>query len=103
MLSWLMISVVIPAFNEEKYLPATLAALAAELAFESDHEILVVDNESTDSTREIATAFGATIVDEPVHTISAVRNAGGLAALGDLIVFLDADTLVPGGLFQKIS
>jgi glycosyltransferase involved in cell wall biosynthesis len=48
------LSVIIPAYNEEKYLPATLDVLNAALASIDDAEIIVVDNESTDKTREIA-------------------------------------------------
>jgi glycosyltransferase involved in cell wall biosynthesis len=95
-----VISLVIPAYNEEKLLPATLAAIRSDLS--GDIELIVVDNESTDKTREIALAAGATIVDSTVHNISHVRNTGAAAANGDGLVFIDADTLVKPGLIQKI-
>lgn len=97
------LSVVIPAYNEEKYLPRTLEALTNALLSVTAPEIIVVDNRSTDSTRQIAVSFGARIVDESVHNIAKVRNTGGLAASGDTIVFLDADTLVDRGIFEKIA
>jgi glycosyltransferase involved in cell wall biosynthesis len=95
------VSVVIPAYNEELYLPKTLAALTVALG-SIPAEVIVVDNESKDSTRDIATDFGARIVDEPEHNIGRVRNTGAHEATGDLLVFLDADTLVAPGLFEKI-
>jgi len=74
------LSVVIPAYNEEKYLPATLAALKDALESIEDSEIIVIDNESTDATREIAESYGARIVDEHEHNIGKVRNTGANAA-----------------------
>src|SRR5262245_22417680 len=96
------LSVVIPAYNEEGYLAATLEALETALTSIDDAEIIVVDHESTDATREIEEGLGATIVTETEHNISKVRNTGGVAATGDVLVFLDADTLVRPGLFEKI-
>jgi glycosyltransferase involved in cell wall biosynthesis len=95
-----VISVIVPAFNEEKLLPATLEAI--QRALTGDHELIIVDNESTDRTREIAKATGAKIVDETVHNISRVRNTGVAAAKGDVLVFIDADTIVKPGIFEKI-
>jgi len=97
------VSVVIPAYNEEKYLPRTLEALEAALTNLPGTEIIVVDNESTDATREIAESHRAKIVNEHEHNIGRVRNTGGIAATGDVIIFLDADTLVAPGLFEKID
>ena len=94
------LSVVIPAYNEEKYLPATLEAL--KRALPGDAELIVVDNESTDTTRDIAANYGAKIVDESEHNIGKVRNTGAAVASGDVIAFLDADTTVKPGLFENI-
>src|SRR5829696_2159726 len=84
------LSIVIPAYNEEKYLPATLDALTAALNAIEKSEIIVVDNQSTDTTREIAAAHGVEIIDEPEHNIGKVRNSGASSSSGDVIVFLDA-------------
>jgi glycosyltransferase involved in cell wall biosynthesis len=96
------LSIVVPAYNEEKYLPKTVAALKDALRSISDHEVIVVDNESTDATRPIAESCGARIVMESEHNIAKVRNMGAEAANGEVIVFVDADTIVRSGVFEKI-
>jgi glycosyltransferase involved in cell wall biosynthesis len=97
-----MLSIVIPSYNEENYLPATLESVRAALNDIPDSEVIVVDNESTDATREIAVSFGAKVVDASVHNIARVRNTGAASAQGDVLVFVDSDTLVPPGLFNRI-
>ena len=65
-LNGMVISVVIPAFNEESYLPATLASLRDAISIcRCEVELIVVDNESSDRTGEVARSFGATVVREP--------------------------------------
>ena len=81
------ISVIIPAYNEEAYLPATLASIneaAATLTVSSGVrvEILVVDNNSTDATATVARAAGAAVVREPKQGIARARNAGARHATG---------------------
>lgn len=98
------ISVVIPAYNEERCLPETLRRIGASLAASGRaSEVIVVDNQSLDGTRRAAEDFGAVVVTEAEHNISAVRNAGARRAGGDVLVFIDADTLVPETLFGKIA
>jgi len=101
------ISVVIPAFNEEKLLPATLASVrAAAVAFEARGwvtETIVCDNNSTDRTAEIARADGATVVFEPVNQIARARNAGAARASGDWLVFVDADSQPSPALFEEVA
>jgi glycosyltransferase involved in cell wall biosynthesis len=96
------LSVIIPAYNEEKYLPATLESIRAALAGLDEAEVIVVDNESTDGTRVVAERSGAAIVEEHEHNIGKVRNTGGENAAGDVLVFVDADTRVQPGLFENI-
>jgi glycosyltransferase involved in cell wall biosynthesis len=90
------ISMVIPAFNEERLLGASLAQIkAAAGAFMQrgwEVEFIVCDNNSTDRTAEIARAAGATVVFEPVNQIARARNSGAAAATGDWLVFVDADS-----------
>jgi glycosyltransferase involved in cell wall biosynthesis len=102
-----MLSVIIPAFNEERF-PETLTHLRQSIEqLEADGaeevEIIVVDNASTDRTAEIALSFGAKVISVPQHNIGKVRNTGARAASGDVLVFLDADTLVPGNLLSRIT
>ncbi len=103
----MLVSVVIPAFNEEDYLPGTLASLDRATTFlrkkESvSVEIIVVDNNSADSTADVARHFGATVVAETRHNIAKVRNTGATFANGDILVFIDADTIVPRELLWRI-
>ena len=103
----MLISVAIPAFNEEKLLPQTLAAVEkAQTAFTErgwETEVVVCDNNSTDATAKLAEAAGARVVFEPVNQISRARNADGNAARGDWIVFLDADSTPCPALMDKIA
>ncbi len=62
-----------------------------------------MDNDSQDRTAEVARGFGATVVQEPIPNIARARNAGARVAEGDVLFFLDADTLVPPCLFSRIS
>jgi glycosyltransferase involved in cell wall biosynthesis len=96
------VSIVIPAYNEEALLPATLARLREALAgLPAAAEVVVCDNNSTDATARIAEAAGARVVFEPVNQISRARNAGAAAARGRHLVFVDADTEVSAGLLRK--
>jgi glycosyltransferase involved in cell wall biosynthesis len=101
------ISVVLPAFNEEKLLPRTLEGVeASRLAFARrgwQSEVIVCDNNSTDRTAAIARERGAQVVFEPVNQISRARNTGAAAATGDWILFLDADSVPTVGLFEEAA
>ena len=101
------ISVIIPAYNEEAYLPATLASIAEAAAILTVSsgvrvEILVVDNNSTDTTTAVAQAAGATVVREPEQGIARARNTGARHASEDVLVFVDADVSVPPGTLSAI-
>ena len=101
------ISIVVPAYNEEKLLGASLAqirmAASAFTARRWDHELIVCDNHSTDRTAEIARAAGATVVFEPVNQIARARNAGAMAASGDWLIFVDADSYPGRELFAEVA
>jgi len=101
------ISIVLPAFNEEKLLGATLQAVhSARTAFEPfgwESEVVVCDNNSTDRTGEIARTAGAKVVFEPVNQIARARNAGAAAAIGEWLVFVDADSRVSRELFADMA
>ncbi len=89
-------SIIIPAFNEENYLLATLEAVEKAMRENQEYtgELIVVDNNSSDRTAEIAENAGAKVVFEPVNQISRARNAGGRQATGRFLVFLDADSII---------
>lgn len=94
-------SVIIPAYNEENWLPQTLTSLKTAMADSGlTGEIIVVDNNSTDQTAQIAAAHGARVIFEGCNQISRARNAGAGAARGKYFIFLDADTLLPPGLLK---
>jgi glycosyltransferase involved in cell wall biosynthesis len=101
------ISVVIPAFNEEKLLGATLRSIqAAGAAFAGPGwamEIVVCDNNSTDATAALARAAGARVVFEPVNQIARARNTGAAAAGGRWLVFVDADSRPTPELFAEVA
>ena len=90
------LSVIIPAYNEEKLLPGCLASVFAALGTNTcgdcTYEVIVVDNNSTDRTATLARAAGATVVFEPINQISRARNAGARIAQGDWFLFIDADS-----------
>jgi glycosyltransferase involved in cell wall biosynthesis len=95
-------SIIVPAYNEAALIGATLDRLRAvmdELS-EWEGELIVTDNNSTDNTAEIASAHGATVVFEAHRQISWSRNAGGRAASGRFLIFVDADTLVSAKLVR---
>lgn len=96
------VSIVIPAYNEEKYLPRTLDAIKTAIGDLTYIELIVVDNESTDRTAAIAAASGARIIQETEHNIGKVRISGANHAGGDVIVFIDADTSVRPGTFELV-
>ena len=101
------VSVIIPAFNEEKLLPASLRAIQtalgslAKLGWET--EVIVCDNNSTDRTAELARAAGTKVVFEPINQIGRARNTGAAAATGDWLVFVDADSEPTPELFAEMS
>jgi glycosyltransferase involved in cell wall biosynthesis len=101
--SMMKISVIVPAYNEEKYLPETLDRIVKDLTISTCRsEIVVVDNDSKDRTKKIAKTFGAKIFLEMEHNISKVRNTGAKNSTGDILIFIDADTFVPQKLFKVI-
>jgi glycosyltransferase involved in cell wall biosynthesis len=90
-----VISVVIPAHEEERWVGATLASLAAAVPT----EVVVVANACTDATAAVARAGGARVLETPVAGVSRARNLGARETRGDVLLFLDADTrLAPGAL-----
>lgn len=98
------ISFVIPAHNEEKYIGRCLESVVAELARGNYRaEVIVVNNVSTDRTRQIALSFpGVQVVDEPEKGLVRARRKGFLASTSDLVANIDADTIVPEGWLETV-
>jgi len=94
-----LLSFVVPAYNEENYLPACLKSILAQTrGREAQFEIVVVNNASTDNTREVALRYpGVKVVDEPRKGLTFARQAGFLNTSGALIANVDSDSrLTPG-------
>ena len=90
-----LISFIVPAYDEENLLGATLDALhAAGKALDEPYELVVADDASTDGTAAVAERHGARVVRVAHRQIAATRNSGAVAAIGDLFIFVDADTIV---------
>ena len=98
------ISFVIPAFNEEDRVAACLESVTRALASGAyDAEVILVNNASTDRTRERASQIaGVRIVDEPVKGLVRARSAGFLASDGDLVANIDADSILPAGWIDTV-
>jgi glycosyltransferase involved in cell wall biosynthesis len=96
-------SIIIPAYNEDAELPATLAAIHTAIASQKlKGECIVVDNNSTDKTAEVAQKAGADkIVFEPENQISRARNTGAKASQGRFLIFVDADTRIDPALLSE--
>lgn len=103
----LKISVIVPAFNEERVLPASLRSIRHAMTVFDERgwssELIVCDNNSSDRTAAIARDAGATVVFEPVNQISRARNAGAARATGSWLVFVDADSDPPRELFAGVA
>jgi glycosyltransferase involved in cell wall biosynthesis len=101
------ISLVVPVYNEEEYLPGLLDSV--EKACEhftfgpSLIEVIVADNGSTDNTANIAGQRGCLIVHEKRRIIAAVRNTGARVAQGEILAFTDADNIIHHDTFNEIE
>lgn len=93
-------SVVIPARNEEKFLPDCVSSIKKQKGF-FDIEIIVVDNNSVDKTREVAEKCGARVTSESRYGVGQARKTGTEMAGGDWIVNLDADSRLTGDYLLK--
>jgi len=96
-----LVSIIIPALNEEEYIGKTLKNVK-----EQDYdnlEVIVVDNGSEDRTKEIARKYADKIVVERKRGIARARNAGARFASGDILLFLDADTLLEPEAVREIA
>ncbi len=98
-------SVIIPAYNEEKFLPRLLDSIAVAQANyqKGEVEVIVADNSSTDQTSEIAEKFGGRVASVEKRCIAAARNGGAKIARGEILCFIDADSALHPKTFAKID
>ena len=97
-------SVLIPARNEEKFLPQCLESIkAAAMPYPDQVEIIVVLNRCTDRTEEIAAKYGAKAVQEDGRNLARIRNAAAKAATGEIIVTIDADSRMTSNMLTEID
>jgi glycosyltransferase involved in cell wall biosynthesis len=92
----------VPAYNESCYLGAALRSLQAQ-DFPGSYEIIVVDNNSTDGTAEIAASYGVKVVRELTAGVCQARQRGTVAARGEIVVSTDADTVQPANWLSRID
>jgi glycosyltransferase involved in cell wall biosynthesis len=101
------ISVVVPAFNEQRLLAGSLQCMREAMSVFVRRgwasELIVCDNNSTDRTAEIARAAGAQVVFEPINQISRARNTGAARAKGDWLIFVDADSYPSPALYEDVA
>jgi glycosyltransferase involved in cell wall biosynthesis len=98
-MSDVLVSFVVPAYNEEALIGSCLTAIKTEISrTRCRAEIIVVNNGSTDATRHIALSYpDVKVVDEPQRGLVQARRAGCLASKGEFIANIDADTILPEG------
>ncbi len=98
-------SVIIPAYNEELLLPRLLDSIAIAAArFDREEvEVVVADNLSTDTTREVAQSKGSRVVTVEKRRIAAARNGGANAGIGEILCFIDADSELHPDTFSRID
>jgi len=97
-----MISVIIPARNEEKNLPELLESLKHQ-TYKKKFEIVVVDGKSKDKTREIARSYGCKVIVQKKLGISSARNLGWKKAKGDVLIFLEADHIIDRNFIKNVE
>ena len=105
-----MLTAIICTYNREKYIGSLLESIAANDLDKSQYEIVLVDNNCTDNTREVCEKFAAShrevrfrYVNEPEQGLSAARNKGIWEAQGDIIVYIDDDALVDTGYLRTYA
>jgi glycosyltransferase involved in cell wall biosynthesis len=100
--STLKLSVIVCAYNEERYVAACLHSLLAQTRLPD--EVILVNNASTDRTGDIARAIpGVRVIDEARKGLVMAREAGRLAATGDVLAYLDADCRAPLWWLERVE
>lgn len=84
-------SIIIPTYNEERFIGRTLESLRSQEGLAGATELIVVDNGSTDGTLDICRRYTDRILSHPELRVGAMRNRGAAAARGEILAFIDAD------------
>ncbi|MFC1685581.1 glycosyltransferase [Nanoarchaeota archaeon] len=92
------LSIIIPALNEEKYLPILLDSIARQ---NYPCEVIVADAQSDDNTKEVAKSYGVKVISARRGLPAYGRNDGAEIAKGDILLFLDADVVLPDNFLKK--
>ena len=98
-----MISVIIPTFNEEENIAQCLVSLSHQTVPRSSYEIIVVDGDSKDKTREIAGKYADKVLVQTSKKVGGARNDGIMAAKGDIVATTDADCILPPHWIETIT
>jgi cellulose synthase/poly-beta-1,6-N-acetylglucosamine synthase-like glycosyltransferase len=98
-----VISVVVPAYNNQKTIGPCLDALLAQTAPHDAYEVVVVDDGSADDTAQMAEERGVRVIRQPNRGPGAARNMGAQHAAGDVIVFVDADSVPDKHFVEKLA
>lgn len=96
------ISIVIPTFNEEKYIEACLVSLDKQTLPRESYEVIIVDGNSLDSTKEIAKDYADRIIEHKSEGVGGARNDGVMVSKGEIIATTDADTILPRDWLERI-
>ena len=98
-----MISVVVPTYNEEQNIEGCLRSLADQTVPRDTYEIIVVDGNSKDKTRELAEPLADRVFTQTSKRVGGARNDGAMAAKGDIIATTDADCILPRDWVERIE
>lgn len=98
-----MISIVVPTYNEEQNIERCLASLADQTVPRETYEIIVVDGNSKDRTRELAEPLADKVFIQMSKRVGGARNDGAMAASGDIIATTDADCIIPRDWVERIG
>lgn len=98
-----MISVVVPTYNEEQNIERCLRSLADQTVPRETYEIIVVDGNSKDRTRELAKPLADKVFIQTSKRVGGARNDGAMAAKGDIIATTDADCILPRDWIERIE
>lgn len=97
-----MISVIVPTFNEEEVVEACLKSLCDQTLPRDQYEIIVVDGNSKDKTREIAEKYSDKVFIQTSKKVGGARNDGAMAAKYDILATTDADCFLPRDWLEKV-